>query len=131
MDKKGIEMINGVTKGINVNDKHYPFTEWILDGQKTIETRESNSLHSVIGKRVGIIRTGCGPAMLVGFVDVVGYVVYGDKGGFRSDYEKHMVEDGSRYDIKPNGIKFGYILENPEKCDPIPVTSKGIVIRNI
>lgn len=118
-------------KGININDKEFPFTEWILEGLKTIETRETDSLRSVVGQRVGIIRTGRGKAVLVGYADITGYVVYGDVGGFRKDYQKHMVQEGCKYDIKPNGIKYGYILENVERCNPTPVTAKGIVIRNI
>ena len=116
-------------KGININDKKYPFTEWILERLKTIETREKPTLNSLIGKRAGIIRTGCGKAMLVGYADITGVVEYNTVEEFRADYEKHMVQEGSAYDIKTK--KYGYILENVERCEPVPVTAKGIVIRNI
>lgn len=115
-------------KGININDKTFPFTELILEGMKTIETREGTSLSSVIGQRVGIIRTGRGPATLVGYVDVTGVIEY-DRETFRKDYGRHLVEEGSLYDIKEK--KFGYILANPVRCTPTPVTARGIVIRNI
>jgi hypothetical protein len=64
--------------GINFNDKSQPFTDMIMDGKKTIETRNSRSLDSVVGKRVGIVRTGVGPAMLVGYADVGSPIFYGD-----------------------------------------------------
>ena len=116
-------------KAININDKTFPFTEKILNGEKSIETRGSNSLRSVVGQRVGLIRTGCGRATLVGYADVTGVVKYDTAAAFRADYGRHLVEPGSRYDIKD--VKYGYVLENVERCDPVPVTSRGIVIRNI
>lgn len=30
-------------KAININDRSSPFTDWILDGKKTIETREKKA----------------------------------------------------------------------------------------
>ena len=56
--------------GININDSEAPYTEMILDGDKTIETRRTNSLDPYVGEEVGIIRTGKGPATLVGFMDI-------------------------------------------------------------
>ena len=38
---------------------------------------------------------------------------------------------GNTYDITADGVKYGYILENPERCTPVEVTARGIVIRNI
>ena len=119
-----------INKAININDKQIPFTDLILDGIKTIETRQSNSLKSLIGQRIGIIRTGCGKAMLVGYVTITNVVIY-DETNFRADYPRHLVKKGSKYDIHTGGIKYGYILSDPERCNPIPITSKGIVIRNI
>ena len=118
-------------KGININDKQIPFTDLILDSLKTVETRSTRSLHSLVGQRVGIIRTGRGKAHIVGYVDIVSEIEYEDVKAFRDDYNRHLVTVGSQYDIKPNGKKYGYVLANPERCEPIPVTSKGIVIRNI
>lgn len=125
--------INGqqIDKGFNVNDKTQPFTEQILNLLKDIETRDSNSLKSLIGQRVGMIRTGCGKAHVVGLVDIVGVVVYEDADAFRKDYSKHLVAAGSKYDIKSGGKKYGYILANVERCDPVPVTVRGNTIRNL
>ena len=116
-------------KAFNVNDKDFPFTDWILDGNKIIETRNKNTLKSLVGKRVEIIRTGCGKAMLVGYVTIKAIIKYENEEEFRKDYHFHMVEPGSKYDIKTS--KYGYILTNPERCDPVVVTKKGIVIRNL
>jgi len=118
-------------KAININDREAPYTDLILDGKKTIETRSCRSLHCLIGQRVGIIRTGCGKAKLVGFVTIVDVIEYHTEDHFRSDYGKHWVDRGSTYDISDHGMKYGYALDDPQRCDPVTVTAKGIVIRNI
>lgn len=55
---------------IFINDASQPFTTQILNKEKTIETRNSETLHQFVGTRVGIVRTGKGKATLVGFADV-------------------------------------------------------------
>lgn len=59
--------INGikVTKAFNINDKEQEFTRQILDGIKTVETREWHTLDSLIGMTVTIVRTGRGKAVIV------------------------------------------------------------------
>ena len=59
--------INGikVTKAFNINDKEQEFTRQILDGIKTVETRERHTLDSLIGMTVAIVRTGRGKAVIV------------------------------------------------------------------
>lgn len=116
-------------KAININDKSEPFTDYILGGFKTVETREKNSLKSLVGKRVGIIRTGCGKAVLVGYVTISEVIKYETVEEFRRDEARHMVKPGSKYDIKTS--KYGYVLTDPERCEPTIVKAKGIVIRNI
>jgi predicted transcriptional regulator len=118
-------------KAININDKDSPFTDWILDGIKTVETREKNTLKSLVGQRVGIIRTGCGKAMLVGYITIAEIIKYGTENEFRLDTNRHMVKPGSKYDIRKDGVKYGYVLVDPKKCKPVTVDAKGIVIRNI
>ena len=116
--------------GININDKYYPFTELIFSGIKTIETRKAPSLHAYVGKRVGVIRTGKGKAMLVGFVTIGNPIYYQYEYQFRNDESKHCVTKGSQYDIDNTG-KWGYPIINPIKVEPTYVTSKGIVARKI
>lgn len=125
--------INRVNIGININDSTTPWTDLILDGKKTIETRNRSTLDSYIGKRVGIIRTGLGKAHLVGFVDIIGKKVYNTLEEFRKDENFHCVKQASEFDFDPSyGGKIGYILENPERLSiPIPVNSKGMVSRKI
>ena len=116
--------------GININDKDYPFTELIFSGAKTIETRRKNSLHPYVGQRVGIIRTGKGKAILVGFVMIGNPIFYETEAEFRKDENKHLVYAGSKYDIDSAG-KWGYPLEKPVSIKPRYINSKGIVARQI
>lgn len=116
-------------KAVNINDRDSPFTDWILGGVKTIETRERNTLKSLVGQRVGIVKTGCGKAMLVGYVTIANVVKYKTEAEFRKDECRHMVKPGSKYDIK--SVKYGYMLTRPERCKPTIVNAKGVVIRNI
>ena len=116
--------------GININDKYYPFTELILAGIKTIETRKTPSLNSYIGKRVGIIKTGKGKAALVGFITIGEPYKYESEEQFRDDESKHCVVKGSKYDIDKQG-KWGYPILNPVRVKPKPIASKGIIARKI
>lgn len=116
-------------KGININCKYQNFVEQILNGEKTLETRECNSLNRFIGKRVGIVKTGCGKAMLMGFMDITGVIVAEDEATFREYESRHLVHKGSDFDFKKK--KYMYIIENVERCKPRIVTSKGYVARDI
>ena len=124
--------VKGDNKGININDEFQDFTGQILRGEKTIETRDSRSLDSRIGKRTGIIRTGIRnqKATHVGYAVIGEPVVYDSVAKFRRDYDKHLVAPGSEHDIK-NGLKYGYPLMQVESVTPKELTSRGIVIRRL
>jgi hypothetical protein len=119
-----------VTRGININDKVQPFTDQILTGKKTIETRRKNSLRPYVGKKVGIIRTGKGQAMLVGFAVIGEPIFYGTKAEFSADFARHQVGDKSKFRFKRGG-KFGYPLTSVTRCKPQPVFSRGIIARKL
>ena len=126
--------LNGydIHKAININDDRYPFTEWILDGLKTIETRRTPSLSSCCGHRVAIIRTlHKQPAMIVGTAIVGLPVYYTELESFLADTDKHMVPaDDIDYGFRD--FKTGYPLYDVQRLEtPIHCTSRGIVIRNI
>ena len=125
-------ILNGieVLKGFNINDKEQAFTEQILTGVKTEETRKSHSLDSLIGKRVAIIRTGRGKAVIVGTCTIEGFTEYRNDEDWNAAYNRHRVERGSKYDF--TGFNVGYVLRNVRRlAEPIQCKSKGIVIRNI
>jgi len=118
-------------KGININCKHQDFIGQILNGNKVIETRNTNSLKPYIGKRVGLIRTGQGKATLEALATIQGYIIYKNKFSFDFAYEYHLIGLSSPYYIKQDGVKFGYLLTDIEAIKPRIVTSRGIVSRDI
>ena len=115
--------------GININDSTQPFTEQILTGEKTIETRNSDSLRPYVGRRVGIVRTGLGQAQLVGYATVGEPKVYTSEEEFRADEAAHRVAAGSAFDFK--GRKYGYPMLDVERVDPRPLASRGIIARSL
>lgn len=112
------EIVNGIEKGININDSKQDFTSQILSGAKTVETRKARwsrnqgkyigSLDSLIGKRVALVRTGKGKATIVGYATVGTPTVYKNKDEFDKAYKKHLVSSESDYYI--DGVKLGYPL---------------------
>jgi len=116
-------------KGININCLGQDFCKQILDGDKTIETRNSRSLDPYIGKRVGLIKTGVGPATLVGYATVGKPIEYSSIKEWEADVNRHRVIDGVfGWQAK---TKFGYPMIDPQEIYPELVTSKGIVAREI
>lgn len=116
--------------GININDKFQQFTKQILDGHKTIETRNSPSLNPYVNQRVGIIRTGKGQAALVGYATIGEPIFYKHKKEFDRDFDKHLVGKDSPFYITNQG-KWGYPLLDVEKTKERPIFSKGIIARQI
>ena len=117
------------TRGVNINDSTQPFTEQILAGEKTIETRDTDSLRPYVGRRVGIVRTGKGKATLVGYATVGEPIVYRSKAAFRRDESKHLVRRGSPLDIKD--VKYGYPLTDVSETTQREVKSRGVVAREV
>ena len=116
--------------GININSKTIDFIRMILEQEKLVETRNTHSLRPYIGKRIGLIRTGCGKAMLVGFATITEEIFYDSVENFRADYNRHCVPEGSKFDCTTKG-KFGYVLADVVAIDPQSVSTRGIIARKI
>lgn len=102
--------------GIYINDSSAPYTEMILNGLKTVETRNRNTLGRYLGERVGIIKTGKGKPILVGYATIESiYQWYTEEAFFRDSW-MHRVYDGPYAEWKGN--KYGYGLTDVERCDP-------------
>lgn len=118
--------------GINIrNEKDYPFADMIVDGLKTIETRESPSLHCYAGRRVAIVRTGQGKALAIGEVTISYYSWTNGIHLFDSFYDGHKVGKGSAFYINPKKGKYLYHLENPVRYDTPLEVAQGIVARKV
>jgi hypothetical protein len=117
-----------VTRAVNINDFSQDFTGQILNGQKTIETRDTlnNAMQGVLGQRIGLVRTGIKDTKVVGYATVAKQpIVYRDEAEFRRDEENHLVAPGSPYDIKKGGVKYGYELTDVVPVEPFAPKSVG------
>ena len=115
--------------GVNINCRYQDFVGEILSGKKIMETRNSDSLRPYVGKRVGIVRTGCGKAKLEGFATILAKVEFNNEADFRAMESIHLVHKGSKYDFRDK--KYGYILTDIERCEPRECHSFGIVAREV
>ena len=87
------------------------FADMIVDGHKTLESRNSDTLRPYVGKRVAIVRTGEGKAKAIGEVTVGEPKVVNQK-QFRAMEDEHKVPKGSRFDIN-TPTKHLYPMHDP------------------
>ena len=129
---KGGEVSRETAMGINVrSDKkaNLQYADLIVDGHKTYESRNGDTLRPYVGKRVSIVRTGDGPAKAIGAV-TVGEPIVVDRKKFREMEQHHLVPEGSAFDIA-SGTKHLYPMHNPERYDSERDVGHGIVARKV
>jgi len=122
----------GPEMGINVrSDKkaNLQYADLIVDGHKTYESRNGDTLRPYVGKRVSIVRTGDGPAKAIGAV-TVGEPIVVDRKKFRKMEKQHLVPEGSAFDIA-SGTKHLYPMHEPERSESERDVGHGIVARKV
>lgn len=112
----------------NVNDA--PYADWIVDGRKTIETRDSESLSPYVGKRVAIVRTGKGVAQAIGEVTIEAKAFVDNALDFDALFPYHKVTKDSTFYIKGKG-KYLYVLSNAVRYSVPKPVGYGIVARKV
>ena len=118
--------------GINVNqDGNNKYADKIVDGEKTLETRASDSLRPYVGKRVAIVRTGEGPAKAIGAVTIGEPIKVTTQKQFDQYRDQSLVPKDSKFDIAPGGVKYLYPLENPVRYETERDVGQGIVSRKV
>jgi predicted transcriptional regulator len=115
--------------GINVRNADIAFADLIVDGVKTIETRDSKSLHPYIGKTVAIVRTGQGKAFAIGQVKIVKCSLVTDALAFDDVYDQHLVAKHSIFYIKD--AKYMYHLSDAVRYEAPKPVGFGIVSRKV
>jgi hypothetical protein len=106
------------------------YAEKLISGEKVYETRNSRSLDPYIGQRVGIAKTGDGKAQAIGSVEI-GEPIEVDEKTFRKLQDKHLVPQGSAFDVPEGGKKYLYPVSNPERFESPKDVGRGIVSRKI
>ena len=110
--------------GIFINDSHTPFTDYILRGWKTAETRSRDMLRLLVGKRIAIVRTGIGRATIVGYA-TISEKEWVSAEEFPNRQNQTCVIPGSRFDCKGKG-KWLYHLTDVESVGPYPLPKNAI-----
>jgi len=105
------------------------FADMIVDGHKTLESRNSDTLRPYVGKRVSIVRTGEGKAKAIGEVTVGEPKVVNQK-QFRAMEDEHKVPKGSRFDIN-TPTKHLYPMHDPVRYEEERDVGHGIVSRQV
>jgi hypothetical protein len=101
----------------------------IVDGHKTLESRNSDTLRPYVGKRVAIVRTGEGKAKAIGEV-TIGEPQVVNQRQFRSMEDEHKVPKGSRFDIS-TPTKHLYPMHDPVRYEEERDVGHGIVARKV
>ena len=105
------------------------FADMIVDGHKTLESRNSDTLRPYVGKRVAIVRTGEGKAKAIGEVTIGEPKVVNQK-QFRAMEDEHRVPKGSRFDIN-TPTKHLYPMHDPVRYEEERDVGHGIVSRQV
>jgi hypothetical protein len=125
-NKKGEPL--GINIAVDRNGTDY--ADLIIKGTKKFESRETPSLKPYVGKRVGIVRTGAGPAEVIGTVEIGKPIEVNEK-EFAKLRDQHLVSEDSSFNIKKGQTKFLYPMIDPVAMNAQKVTSRGIVARTL
>lgn len=117
-------------KGMFVNEDTAPYAQWIVSGQKLIETRTKNMLLPLVGERVAIISTRKGrKPVVVGYANVQNYS-FCPVNLLDMWRRETMIPKGDTYDNlgTRNGKqgKWFYELYKAEPCNPFPLPSFAV-----
>lgn len=106
-----------------VNCSLFPFIEWILSGLKTYETRNRNTLKSLINKKVYLAATGKGKRPIVyGYCIITDVIKVTNKRTYNRYRKQTKIEKASRFDWQSDTKqKYLYKLENVSRCSPFPL----------
>ena len=105
------------------------YADMIVDGHKTLESRNSDTLRPYVGKRVAIVRTGEGKAKAIGEV-TIGEPKVVNQRQFRAMEDEHRVPKGSRFDIN-TPTKHLYPMHDPVRYEEERDVGHGIVSRQV
>lgn len=113
-------------KGMFVNSNGcVPYAEAIVEGVKTIETRNRNMLDKLVGEQVAVVRTRRGKRpTIVGYV-YVKFSKFLSPETFEIYRDDTLIPAGSKYDCNGKG-KWCYFLRDAERCEPYPLPENAV-----
>lgn len=114
---------------VYINCALFPFIDLIIKGLKLYETRNRNTLKSLIGKTIYIAETGKGKRPIIRCRCVITEcLTITDRKTYNQYRQWTRVEKGSCFDFIPGQTKKKvlYKLENVQACKPFPVPENVI-----
>lgn len=111
-----------------INCKLFPFITWIISGLKLYETRNRNTLKSVIGKTVYLAETGKGKRPVIRCsCTLADPVIIDNKKDYNAMRKHTRIKAGSVYDFTENTKrKYLYKLENVQACTPFEMPQNAV-----
>lgn len=105
-----------------INCKVAPFIDWIMMGQKLLETRSRDTLGRLAGRRVYLAETGHGHPVVRCSVWISPAIVVRSREAWDRLYDAHKVPADSKYDWKPDTVKKClYPVSDVQYVEPFPV----------
>ena len=99
-----------------INCDLFPFISWIISGKKLFETRNRNTLKSLIGKTVFLAETGKGKRPVIRCIATIeSSIVVQDMKTYNQYRKFTRVKKGSVFDFVPGKRKILYKLSNVQK----------------
>ena len=99
-----------------INCDLFPFISWIISGKKLFETRNRNTLKSLIGKTVYLAETGKGKRPVIRCIATIeSSIVVQDMKTYNQYRKFTMVKKGSVFDFIPGKRKILYKLSNVQQ----------------
>ena len=118
--------------GLNIQ---YPWSRYILDGDKTVETRHYPLPEKHMGKELALIETPGKEGKkagietrIIGIIIVEKCIHYETKEAWIKDKKRHLVEDGDElYGYSKNKEKWGWVVKVVRAVEPqMPPKVRGI-----
>lgn len=120
--------------GINIQ---YPWSEFLINGDKCVETRSYPLPEKYEGEELALIETpgkqGDFKARIIGIITFSHSFKYPDKNAWIDDHARHLVDkDNENFRWKEDKAKYGWVVSNIikfEEYQPAP-EKKGIIFTN-
>ncbi|OQR95131.1 2OG-Fe(II) oxygenase [Thraustotheca clavata] len=123
-----------------------PWSEWLLDGRKSIETRRYEFPQHLLGQRVWILETPQGftqqsalpnqVSVPSAYGKIVGFVIfdqskqYTTQQEWKDDEEKHLVKEASGYSWNEKELFFGWKVKGTQKMNSSPIEKISRIYRS-
>ena len=112
---------------VYINCSVFPFVDLIIANKKVYETRNRNTLKSLIGQEIYLAETGKGKATVKAKCTITDLVTVTDKATYNRYRKETQVAKGSVFDFcSSTKAKYLYRLDNVQPVEPFPVPDNTV-----